>query len=222
MPHNVRQHTRKTASGGTTTVRQHTRRGGDTKAAKPPRAIGQRIKRLFTSRRDARQPVDYGWAVEEPELDHRQTLGEALRNGRAAYTERKSQERGLSTDDTRASRQQPRRDRPEPVERPRTGPSAFERAEVLSEMLAGMRDWRSRPEPKPSPTEPMTPQMAKLLGTDTPEGFARYERGRAYREAGYDGPLDQDCRIPDPDDPAERETLSALASMEAWRRSSGA
>ena len=32
-------------------------------------------------------------------------------------------------------------------------------------------------------------------------------------EAGYDGPLDPDNRIPDPDDPANFESLSALAAM---------
>ena len=76
-----------------------------------------------------------------------------------------------------------------------------------------MRDWRARPEPVPSQAEPMDPQLARVLGCDTPEGLARYERGRAYREAGYDGPLDSDCRIPDPDDPANDESLSALAAM---------
>jgi hypothetical protein len=83
----------------------------------------------------------------------------------------------------------------------------------LSRMKDGMRDWRARPEPAPSPAEPMSPQMAKLLGADTPEGLAHYERGRAYREAGYDGPLNSDNRIPDPDDPAEQASLSTLAAM---------
>jgi len=80
-------------------------------------------------------------------------------------------------------------------------------------MLADMREWRGRPEPTPSPAKPMSPEMKQLLGCDTPEGHERYERGRAYREAGYDGPLDSDSRIPDPDDPANRESLSALAYM---------
>ena len=30
---------------------------------------------------------------------------------------------------------------------------------------------------------------------------------------GYDGPLDQDNNVPDPDDPANRESLSALAAL---------
>lgn len=76
-----------------------------------------------------------------------------------------------------------------------------------------MREWRSRPEPVASDDEPMSPQMEKAMGCDTPEGRERYDRLRAYREAGYDGPLDRDCRIPDPDDPANHETLSALAYM---------
>ena len=36
---------------------------------------------------------------------------------------------------------------------------------------------------------------------------------RAYREAGYNGPLDADNRIPDPDDPRERPALHALAAL---------
>lgn len=85
--------------------------------------------------------------------------------------------------------------------------------EKLSAMLADMRDWRSRPEPQPQPHAPMSPQLAELLGCDTPEGRARYDRRRAYREAGYDGPLDQDDRIPDPDDPANYDALATLAAM---------
>ena len=34
-----------------------------------------------------------------------------------------------------------------------------------------------------------------------------------YREAGYQGPLDQDNNIPDPDSPAEQQTLAALAGL---------
>ncbi len=59
----------------------------------------------------------------------------------------------------------------------------------------------------------MNPALARALGCDTPEGFEKYERGRAYCEAGYSGPLDPDNRIPDPDDPANHQTLSALAAL---------
>jgi hypothetical protein len=83
---------------------------------------------------------------------------------------------------------------------------------TLISMKQGMREWRARDVPL-LPPEPMTPQMEKLMGCDTPEGREKYERGRAYREAGYDGPLGPDDRIPDPDDPAEAESLSALAYM---------
>ena len=76
-----------------------------------------------------------------------------------------------------------------------------------------MREWRARGEPPPLDPEPMTPQMTKLMGCDTPEGRARYERGRAYREAGYTGPLDRDGRIPDPDDPANDRWLGAALSL---------
>jgi hypothetical protein len=90
-------------------------------------------------------------------------------------------------------------------------PQSGDRA--LPGMLDEMREWRSRPAPEPSPAEPMSPQKAQLLGCDTPEGLARFERGRALREAGYTGPLDRDGRIPDPDDPRERESLHMLAAL---------
>ena len=87
------------------------------------------------------------------------------------------------------------------------GDSAFTR------MADDMREWRSRPEPVPSPAKPMHSALANALGCGTPEGLARYERGRAYREAGYRGPLDADNRIPDPDDPAGLDALRTLAAL---------
>lgn len=84
---------------------------------------------------------------------------------------------------------------------------------ALPGMLGEMRAWRARPVPQPSPAGPMSPQKAKLLGCDTPEGRARFDRLRAYREAGYTGPLDKDNNIPDPDDPANRESLHMLAAL---------
>ena len=86
-------------------------------------------------------------------------------------------------------------------------------AAALDDMKAEMRKWRSLPAPGPGPAEPMSPAMAKLLGCETPEGRAKYDRLRAYREAGYTGPLDQDNNIPDPDAPGEQRTLSALAAL---------
>ena len=91
-------------------------------------------------------------------------------------------------------------------------------------MQAQMRDWRSRDVEVP-PAGPDTSPLGRVLGTDTPEGAAKFARGKAYREAGYDGPLDNENRIPDPDDPAEYEALHALAAMRvmttwvssAWR-----
>lgn len=86
-------------------------------------------------------------------------------------------------------------------------------AAALESMKAKMRKWRSWPLPLPSPAKPMNPQLAKALGCDTPEGLARYERGRALREAGYDGPLDSNNNIPDPDSPAEQKSLDMLAAL---------
>lgn len=84
---------------------------------------------------------------------------------------------------------------------------------VLPGMLDQMREWRSRPVPEAKPGKPMSDQMKQLLGCDTPEGMEKYERGRAYREAGYNGPLDSSNNIPDPDDPRERPALHALAAL---------
>jgi len=86
-------------------------------------------------------------------------------------------------------------------------------SEELDRTKQQMREWRSRPVPAVAPDEPMSPQMEKLMGCDTPEGREKYDRLRAYREAGYDGPLGPDNRIPDPDDPASQDALSALAWM---------
>ena len=86
-------------------------------------------------------------------------------------------------------------------------------AAALDDMKAEMRKWRSLPAPEPGPAEPMSPAKAALLGCDTTEGRARFDRLRAYREAGYQGPLDQDNRIPDPDSPAGQQSLSALAAL---------
>ena len=93
-----------------------------------------------------------------------------------------------------------------------TGPAAPE-SRAFTRMKGDMRFWRSRSAPSPRPDKPMQPALARALGCDTPEGREKYDRGRAYREAGYTGPLDSDNRIPDPDDPANHESLSALAAL---------
>ena len=95
----------------------------------------------------------------------------------------------------------------------RKSPQERREATALEDMKAEMRKWRALPIPQAGPAEPMSPQKAKLLGCDTPEGLARYERLRAYREAGYDGPLDSSSSIPDPDSPAEQRSLDMLAAL---------
>lgn len=86
-------------------------------------------------------------------------------------------------------------------------------AAALDDMKAEMRKWRSLPAPEPVPSKSMNPQLAKALGCDTPEGLEKYERGRALREAGYNGPLDSNNNIPDPDSPAEQRSLDMLAAL---------
>lgn len=87
-----------------------------------------------------------------------------------------------------------------------------EPSQAFLDMQQEMRDWRGRDIQVP-PAQPDTSQLGRVLGTDTQEGADKFARLKAYREAGYDGPLDQDNQIPDPDDPAERDGLEALASM---------
>jgi hypothetical protein len=84
-------------------------------------------------------------------------------------------------------------------------------SDEFTAMQADMRDWRARPIPTESAA--VRPEMAALLGADTPEGHARYQRLAAYRDAGYTGPLDQDNTIPDPDDPANADALRTLAAL---------
>jgi hypothetical protein len=222
MPHTVRQHTRKTASGGTTTVRQHTRRGGGPKPDKPGGTFG-RVRGLLASRRARSQPdQDLGWADEagpaqEPRVswradrDRRRMARTELRaadDALAAVPGREeTPEYWAANDRVILAEDRLRRARGKPT------PKHMRQSVASARMSEEMRAWRSRPEPTPGPAKPMTPQMATLLGCDTPEGFAKYERGRAYREAGYDGPLDSDNRIPDPDDPANFESLKTLAAM---------
>ena len=84
----------------------------------------------------------------------------------------------------------------------------------FTRMQAKMRDWRSRDVHVPR-GEPDTSPKGRLLGTDTQEGADRFARLSAYRDAGYDGPLDRGGNIPDPDDPANYEPLHGLAALRA-------
>jgi hypothetical protein len=85
-------------------------------------------------------------------------------------------------------------------------------------MLAEMRARRAAPAPPLAELEPMTEAMARLLGCDTPAGRASYAHLCAWRGAGYDGPLDRDGAIPDPDDPATIEAVRILAALRAAGR----
>jgi hypothetical protein len=186
----VRRHKRETASGKTVSVRAHDRDGGDGVREAPEWA----------------QPVsvsDFGRPAEsEPEPG----AGDWWADSESSDTDEPPAYDYTLMDDAWSETWRIG-DRADPSARQEPGDSA------LARMQDEMREWRSRPEPVPPPDEPMSPQMAKLLGCDTPEGRAKYDRLRAYRGAGYTGPLDQDNRIPDPDDPANRQSLSALAAL---------
>ena len=85
-------------------------------------------------------------------------------------------------------------------------------SQAFLDMQAEMRDWRERDIQVP-PAQPDPSPKGRLLGTDTQEGADSFARLKAYRQAGYTGPLGPGNRIPDPDDPAERPALEALAFM---------
>jgi hypothetical protein len=90
-------------------------------------------------------------------------------------------------------------------------------SDTLDQMKAEMRARRAGPLP-PTPPFTMSPERAALLGCDTPEGRARFQRLDAWRTAGYTGPLDDNGDIPDPDDPAEQWGLSTLAALRDTRQ----
>lgn len=191
----VRKHTRRTASGRTTTVRHHTRNTGDSQnEAERARAAGQERAAPHVSalRQPPAAPDETWWDEEaQPAGDWWDETGEG--------------------DYEVLPGQPPQWPAPDGWDDPAPATRRGDRA--FPAMQAEMREWRSRPVPAPPPDEPMNPQLARALGCDTPEGLAKYERGRAYREAGYNGPLDQDNNIPDPDDPANHESLHALAAL---------
>ncbi|MEV4241702.1 hypothetical protein AB0J47_41915 [Nocardia sp. NPDC049737] len=86
-------------------------------------------------------------------------------------------------------------------------------AAELASLRETMRTWRAAPAPAAPEDKQMTPEMASLLGCETPEGRASYQRLSAWRAAGYDGPLDENANIPDPDDPTNIDRLATLAHL---------
>lgn len=82
----------------------------------------------------------------------------------------------------------------------------------LDDMLAHMRDWRTRDVPDPSPVKLRTPAFARMQIASL-EDLEKYVRFRALRDAGYEGPLDVDCRIPDPDDPEVRRNVATQVAL---------
>ena len=243
MSYRVRRHARRTTSGKTTTVREHEREGGgsaspyvrdgdeiyevhpDGSADRLPApewwgSSDERDEDWWAGDEpDAGDPDDLEATSDLPEDEPADDPGvhgtglspemarlfgadtpEGAERYKRGHALRESGYAGWMDQDGYAV--------PDPHEPRGDQPSA-----ALTRMLGGMREWRSRPEPAARPGKPMNPSLARALGCDTPEGLARYERGRAYREAGYDGPLDSDNRIPDPDDPENLESLSALAAL---------
>jgi hypothetical protein len=199
----VRKHQRQTASGRTTTVRHHTRnagsRGGGEDDSHPP---GTQYM----------QDGDATYAHHPDGTRHR-VPGEPPRPSTAPVVG--SEE--LRADPTPRDEDWWADDEPTagelwadeddgPTTPPRRGDRAF------PAMQQQMRDWRTRDVAVP-PAEPDTSPLGRALGIDTPEGAAKFARLKAYRDGGYDGPLDQDGQIPDPDDPANYESLHALAAL---------
>lgn len=204
----VRKHKRQTASGKTTTVRHHTRRGGDGKddpaqarAAWQDRAAPHYSTLPATAPpaadesfwdEDSAEPDGEWWAEDEPNPAFAQ-MQRDMDDWHAQG------ERGPSPAQQQAARLK--------AGEVRRGDRAF------AAMQEEMRAWRSRPVPDAGPVVPDTSPLGRALGTDTQEGAEKFARLSAYRDAGYTGPLDSDNRIPDPDDPANYESLHALAAM---------
>ena len=188
----VRRHTRRTASGRTVNVRRHERDtgsgGGDRQVERPADVQAQPVSSLppaVPPPADDAKPDPADWWADDGDEGY----------DWAEHADWRETEDGREL-------------------LPAAPSFPFGRREPeVAEMEQEMRDWRSLPEPAPPPAEPMTPQMAALLGCDTPEGRAKFDRLSAYRAAGYTGPLDQDNRIPDPDDPANADAIGALARM---------
>jgi hypothetical protein len=103
-------------------------------------------------------------------------------------------------------------DEPRPEPWMDTGEPQREPSPAFTAMQDEMRGWRARHLEVPR-GEVDTSPLGRVLGNDTQEGADKFARLNAYREAGYDGPIDQDGNIPDPDDPRERPALEALARM---------
>ena len=237
MSYTVRRHERRVTSGRTTTVRQHERRGGDGAGSSPYVHDGDDIYEVHPDGSSERleppewwgapgAPDEDWWASDEatagdpedeeatsdlpesPDNDEPMSPGMARLLGADTPEGRERYERGRALRESGYAGPMDRDGYPVPEDEP-----AGHANPVLDRMRDDMRSWRSRPEPQPLPEAPMTPQMARLLGCDTPEGREKWDRLRAYRDAGYKGPLGPDNRIPDPDDPANHEPLSALAAL---------
>ena len=199
MPHTVRTHTRRTASGRTVTVRQHDRKGGS--ASRPAGRSRRKRAAILLAGTSAVLAVSIiaGAATIIPGVI---AVGCALVYCVLAWRTPRVKH-GRHAESWWAE------------EPPAAGPRRLGDREMPA-LQAEMRQWRRRPVPQ-APPEDLDPQMAKLLGCDTPEGRASYDRLRAYREAGYTGPLDEHNRIPDPDDPANYELLHSAAAMREQR-----
>lgn len=62
----------------------------------------------------------------------------------------------------------------------------------------------------------MNPALARVLGTGTPEGAARFQRLSALRDSGYTGPVDQDgyaLSAADARKSPQQRSLEALAAL---------
>lgn len=249
----VRKHKRQTASGKTTTVRHHTRRGGDGKddgaqaraawqdraaphySTLPPSAPPTADESFWDE--DSQEPDGEWWADDDEAQVF--TGPVAFGGGHAVDGDLDITEDWAGDDGAQWVQVDDPGGMPPGVTfaegitfepgavvafgGPAAGRSVnYRNAEpgpqrrgdrAFPKMQEEMRAWRSRPAPETGPVVPDTSPLGRALGTDTQEGAEHFARLKAYREAGYNGPLDSDNRIPDPDDPANYESLHALAAM---------
>jgi hypothetical protein len=188
----VRKHQRRTASGKRTTVRRHTRDTGRGPGGDERRPAAEDAPPAPSARRlppaEPREDAETWWDGDEAPREPWMDAGDDFHAA-------------IDAGDEEAMEDAARRVRTEAG---------------LGAMKNDMRHWRSLDVEVPRGEVDMSP-LGRVLGNDTQEGADKFARLKAYREAGYDGPIDQDGNIPDPDDPAEREALHALAAMRVTR-----
>lgn len=215
----VRRHGRKTASGRTVPVRQHHRRGGDSaereRQAPEREPGGAFVGDMSEARPGAAEPGDI-WAdgdEQPPEGDWWADDDEPGWGGNYAAP---GAQVGMQARDVVIGGgifmggddgPQVGTGAPGPVTPVQAASANVARSgDAVGVQGAQIHDAGARPSER---ARYQDPAMRKVLGLDTPEGAERFDRLTRLREAGYDGPVDQDGNPMDTSDPANA-TVAAI------------